>query len=107
MIDITTETLVSLNDARQHPAMRNADGSEPSSEKLRRLATSGVAGVVLETVVLPAGRHTSREAILRFVERLTNPSSTPMPSVVRPARTPSQKKASLSRADRVLAAARI
>jgi hypothetical protein len=62
-IDLTREQLLSLADA--------AKGMPVSPRTVARWATVGVRGVRLATVFLGGRRCTSREAIARFVEDIT------------------------------------
>lgn len=66
MIQCTTETLISLIQARQR-----IPGS-PHCATVRRWCHEGLHGVVLETVMVGGRRFTSQEAITRFIERLSH-----------------------------------
>lgn len=63
MVDATTESLLNLTEAgalvRKHLAT------------VYRWSTTGVRGVVLETIQVGGTRCTSKEAVQRFCERLT------------------------------------
>jgi len=70
MIDLASEHVVPLTEAGQHlPALHG--GRRPHISTLHRWATVGFHGVRLETIKVGAARCTSREALQRFVERLT------------------------------------
>lgn len=76
MIDLQTETVLTLNEAREHlPRRRN--GSRPHPSTMWRWSTAGYRGIVLETVQVGGTRCTSLEAIQRFVERLSGAESRP------------------------------
>lgn len=79
MIDIETEHLLSPAEATRHVALRSAEGRPCHLSKFYRLAMAGIRGVKLETVRLPRGLVTSREAIGRFVERLQAPEAPQSP----------------------------
>lgn len=65
MIQCTTETLISLIQARQRIP------GNPHCGTLRRWCHEGLRGIVLETVLVGGRRFTSQEAITRFIERLS------------------------------------
>ena len=74
-VALLNEDLLTLNQARKEPAFKNLNtGRAASLEKIYRLVARGVGSpaVRLEAVRLPAGFCTSRQAIQRFVERLTH-----------------------------------
>lgn len=78
MIDTQSEALLSLTDAAKLlPARRG--GKKVSISCLYRWTISGCKGVVLECVQIGGTRCTSREALARFFERLTNASTVPKP----------------------------
>jgi hypothetical protein len=69
-IDISTEALISLRDAsRLLPARRR--GKRPHLSCMYRWTTVGCRGVVLESLNVGGTRCTSREALARFIERLS------------------------------------
>ncbi len=70
MIDISTEHLLSLNEAAKlRPLGR---GNRPCNiSTVFRWVKNGVKGVKLEALRLGGALYTSREAIQRFAERLT------------------------------------
>jgi hypothetical protein len=69
-IDTRLEELISLADAaRLLPARRR--GKRPHISCLYRWTTVGCRGVILDSVMVGGTRCTSREAIARFIERLS------------------------------------
>jgi hypothetical protein len=79
MIDVNNETLVTLNQARAH-AVFLTDGKRCSLGKIYRLAQHGARAVNgdrirLEVIKTPTGLLTSREAIQRFVQLLSDPEA--------------------------------
>ncbi|MCX7424736.1 MAG: DUF1580 domain-containing protein [Planctomycetia bacterium] len=70
MIDPSTETLLSLTQAAKMLPARRV-GKRPHVSCLYRWSTAGCRGVVLETIQVGGTRCTSREALARFVRRLT------------------------------------
>jgi len=76
-IEILGETLISLHEAaRLLPARRR--GKRPHISCLYRWTTAGCRGVVLESVSVGNTRCTSREALARFIERLSRSGSPPV-----------------------------
>src|SRR4051794_33153890 len=73
MIDSTLETLISLADAAK-AVPRRRRGRKTHLSTLYRWATVGVHGVVLETLQCGGSRVTSREALQRFYESLSQPA---------------------------------
>jgi len=70
MVDFTTEQIISIAEAaRRLPPRRRRRPLSVST--VHRWATQGVAGVVLETLVVGGHRVTSVEALQRFAERCT------------------------------------
>src|SRR5438105_865260 len=105
MFDITTETTLSLaNACALLPRGRN--GSRPHLSTLIRWITSGVrtsdgARVCLEAVRLGSKWVTSREALVRFVEKLT-PALTQPEERARTPRSPASRERASKRAERML-----
>ncbi len=89
MIDTTGETILSLAQAADELPRRRR-GRKTHVSTLYRWATAGCRGVRLETVQIGATRCTSREALQRFFERLSEPSqlgaNVDSPSAPNPAR---------------------
>lgn len=83
MIDVASEELIDLRAACREPVFRNRLTRKPAHiATLYRHSTRGARAangdrIKLETVRTPAGLVTSREAIQRFVEQLTNPTTEP------------------------------
>jgi hypothetical protein len=70
MIDLAGETVLTLMEAtRQLPGRRQ--GKKPHVATLYRWAKKGLRGVRLETLQLGGTLCTSREALQRFFDRLT------------------------------------
>lgn len=70
MIDIASETVVTLTQATGHVPARGKR-KKPAVSTLHRWALRGVKGIRLETLMVGATRCTSIEAIQRFCERVT------------------------------------
>jgi hypothetical protein len=82
MIDIWAETIFFLT---RPPHILTCDGQAPEIHKstLRRWTVSGCRGVVLEHIQVGSRRASSKEALQRFFDRLTElggSSETPSPS---------------------------
>jgi len=82
VIDVNTEDLISLTRACREPAFRDPETGGPChvSALYRYAGSSGARAVNgqrirLETIKTPRGLVTSREAIQRFVERLSDPDA--------------------------------
>ena len=69
------ESPISLRAAAKEPCVRK-DGRKPHVASLFRWASAGVRGVVLETCRVGGTICTTRPALLRFIHRLSQPSST-------------------------------
>src|SRR4051812_26540119 len=74
-IDVEAETLLTPNEALQHPALRKAKNKRPHVSMFYRLCDNGARArdgsrVRLEFVIVPGGRRTSAQAIERLVHRL-------------------------------------
>jgi hypothetical protein len=70
MIERTTEQLLRLID------LPDVLPSRPALSTVRRWASDGIDGVVLETMRLGGRRYTSHEAITRFLDRLNEMEQT-------------------------------
>ena len=70
MIDPLSETLISLAQAADDLPRRRR-GRKPHVSCLYRWTTAGCRGVVLESLQVGGTRCTSREALARFIERLS------------------------------------
>jgi hypothetical protein len=94
MIDVETESLLSLADAAK------ALPGHPHITTLWRWRKCGVRGVRLETVLVGGRRYTSREAVERFVAATTAVADgEPLPI-----RTCKQRQWAIERAERELEA---
>ncbi len=82
MIDIHSETVISLADAPRHLPKRRG-GKRPHIATLYRWAQRGCRGMKLETVQVGGTLCTSLEALQRFCDRLTSgvvPTAAPEPA---------------------------
>jgi hypothetical protein len=70
MIDSQTEHVITFAQAAEIPPRRRR-GRKTHVSTIYRWALSGSKGIVLESLVTPSGRVTSREALARFFEALT------------------------------------
>lgn len=100
MIDIQNEQVVSLTDASKHLPRRRA-GKRPHVATLYRWVARGVQGVRLESIQVGGTLCTSLEALQRFCERCTDPSSR------LPSSTPKSRQREIKKAERDLDAAGI
>jgi len=71
MIDPNAESVLSLTQAAKTLPARRA-GKRPHVSCLYRWAKTGCKGVILETLQVGGTRCTSREALARFFQRLTD-----------------------------------
>jgi hypothetical protein len=69
-IDFTTETVITFGEAASL-LPRRRQGCKVAIQTFYRWAGCGVRGVILETLRTPSGLVTSREALMRFMERLS------------------------------------
>lgn len=113
MIDIHNEKLLTAKQATFEPIYRRSDGRAGHvSTPTRHMSRGKLIGgrqVILESVMTPRGRMTSREAIQRFVERLSGRGDDDAPvgaSPLPPTKpTPSQIRRDHAEADRRMSAA--
>jgi hypothetical protein len=70
MIDIASETLLTFAQAAAE-LPRRRQGKRVSTVTIWRWTTRGSNGVTLDSLQTPSGRVTSREALARFLEALT------------------------------------
>ncbi|MGO9923907.1 MAG: DUF1580 domain-containing protein [Isosphaeraceae bacterium] len=70
MFDIATETPITFSQAAALQACRR-QGKRVSTVTVWRWATRGVNGIILDTLQTPSGRITSKQALQRFFEALT------------------------------------
>ena len=109
MIDAINEDLIDLRQACREKPFRNPKTNKPAHiaslyrHVLRGARDANGSRVRLETIRTPSGLRTSREAIQRFIERLTDPDGTSRESA--PIRTRSQRERQVNRDDAELAAA--
>ncbi len=82
-IDITTERLISLDEAAKLLPGKNGGTVHP--ETVKRYARTGKLGVRLDTLVAGPRRCSSVEAVARFLEAVTAASDSKSP---RPDRAP-------------------
>ena len=75
MIDSASETLISLADAAGELPRRRR-GRKTHVSTLFRWTTIGCRGVILESLQCGGTRCTSRQALQRFFERLSQPVQT-------------------------------
>lgn len=78
MIDLAAEKLIPLRDVPSYLPPR-PNGNRLHISAVYRWTLRGIKGVVLETVRIGGTTYTSREALQRFSERLTEPASTQLP----------------------------
>jgi hypothetical protein len=102
-IDSTSETLISLADAAKELPRRRR-GRKTHVSTLFRWTTAGCRGVVLESIQVGGTRCTSREALQRFFERLSQPvQAGTIPGPVLKGRTLAQRQRASVEAGRKLA----
>ena len=100
MIDISSEELISLNEAAAILPRRRA-GRKCAVSTLHRWRLKGIKGVCLETVKIGGVRMTSREALERFIRRVSSDSERPVPEYA--SETPEARERELARIDAALA----
>jgi hypothetical protein len=107
MIDIASESLLTFSQAAAEQPCRR-QGKRVSTVTLWRWATSGSGGIILETLQTPSGRVTSREALQRFFEALTesrqanSSSGSARPAPLAGRRSPSRRQRDDAKAERYL-----
>ncbi len=103
MIDHVGESLVTFPDAAKI-LPRRRQGKKTSVTTLYRWSTVGCRGIRLETIQIGATRCTSKEALQRFFERLSQPEQIDAARQALPAlRTPTQRERASTEAGRKLA----
>jgi hypothetical protein len=90
VIDLQTERIITLNEARKLPWLRGRGGNSLSLDSLHRWRQHGLRGVVLESIRLGGTVVTSVEAVTRFVARL-NGEGAVAPSAIGDANHPTRK----------------
>lgn len=93
--------LTALRDCSFIPCARN--GKKLDKSVAHRWATTGSRGAVLETMNTPTGRHTTRSAVMRFFQAITDGGDAE--SAARP--TPTRRKQQIESAKRELVRAGI
>ena len=102
MIDLTKEELLTLKDACQLLPRRRR-GRKPSFSTIWRWALHGARGVRLETLRCGGTLCTSREALQRFFDKLSERDGTMQPEQQPSYRTPGQRQRAVEQAERKLA----
>src|SRR5687768_13872166 len=74
MINMRTENLIAWPKVNRHPLLRARGGKCLHPTTVERWRSRGLRGVVLESIKIGGARFTSEEAIVRFVERLSDSS---------------------------------
>lgn len=75
-IDIYREHIIDLREAARLPVFRRC-GRSAHVASIYRYIQRGCRGVRLESIVTPAGKRTSVEAVERFVARLSDAPTDP------------------------------
>ncbi len=102
MVDINTESVVSLTEAARILPTR------PHASTMWRWYKRGVRGIRLETVVIGGKRYTSREALQRFIDRTTEAHDGGAAAPAKPIHeTLRQRRAAITKAEAELAEAGI
>jgi hypothetical protein len=106
-IDLRNEEVLSLAEVTKLACFqRRRGGKRLNVATVWRWCSTGVKGVVLETVMLGGTRATSVEAVERFVDTLTIQQAHQRPAP-QPTRTTAQRTKAIEAAERRLAAAGI
>ena len=95
MIDLTREEPLTFREATKLPFLRR-NGRRPHIATLYRWQQRGINGIKLEFLQIASTKCTSKEAVLRFIERL----SAGTPSIPR---CESQRHRAIERAEEELA----
>jgi hypothetical protein len=74
MLDLQTQTPLTLNQARRLHFLRGRTGNQISLDSIYRWASKGIRGVVLETRKIGGTTFTTAEAVGDFIERLNDPT---------------------------------
>lgn len=102
-IDTTSEQLLTFTEACK-VLPRRRRGKRPSLQTLYRWASKGCRGIKLEFVCIGGTRCTSREALQRFFDRLTEQAQASTAAAA-PAEADPAREADIRRAERALDAA--
>lgn len=98
MIDPDSEHIMSLADAAKLPCFPPRRGGKRLHVScIYRWTVTGCRGVILESVQIGGTRCTSREAVLRFLEQLTQTTGPQRPLVT--PRTPAQRSRAITAAE--------
>jgi len=98
MIDPQTEQSISLADAARLPCFPPRRGGKRLHVScIYRWTTTGCRGVILESFQCGGTRCTSREAVSRFLERLTQATGLRQPGDT--IRTPAQRSRAIAQAE--------
>jgi hypothetical protein len=103
-IDVHSESVISLTDATKLLPRRRA-GRKPNVATLYRWTTCGCRGIVLEHLQVGATRCTSREALQRFFDKLTDATASVLAAPVTP--LPAGRRREIAAAEKRLARAGI
>ena len=104
MIDIATETVLSLSEAREKLPRRRKN-ARPDLATMYRWWRQGIRGIRLETIMVGATRCTSIEALQRFFNALTAAAEGSKPAPQTP--QPKHRRSAIAAAERRLALAGI
>jgi hypothetical protein len=105
MIDVTTEDLIDLQKACREPVYRNCRTGKPTHiatlyrHVMRGARAANGERIRLETIRTPSELRTSREAIQRFINSLTDPDAPVSPT------SPKRRKQQIRAAEQELAEA--
>jgi hypothetical protein len=106
MIDSQTETILTFADAAKTLPKRRA-GKKPNIATFYRWISQGVKGIRLEYIVIGGTRCTSREALQRFFDRLTELAESGRAPIPQPAKLSAQRQREIAAAEKRLQAAGI
>jgi hypothetical protein len=101
MIDAATEQIVTFSQAADELPRRRR-GRKTHVSTFFRWSTAGCRGVVLETIQIGGTRCTSRQALQRFFERLSEKRPTSGLARARGIRTSTRRKRESDQAGRLL-----
>lgn len=108
MIDTSSEQILSLSESCKELPQRRA-GKRPNVATLYRWTNEGCKGIRLEYTMVGATRCTSKEALQRFFDALTEQSEAGRSSIPtpQPIRLSASRRRQIETAERKLAAAGI
>lgn len=104
MIDTERETLRTFKESARLDFPRGRKGKPKHVASVHRYALNGCRGIFLEWVQIGGQKYTSKEAVKRFIERLTLQAN---PRAAESTRTPRQRENAIATAERELAEAGI